>query len=497
MKTIGIKLADGSFYPILKEGTAEKKALNLTTVKDNQTTVQVDLYRSETESMQDAEYVDSLEIKHLVKHPNGEPDIALDISIDENNELKAELHDPETGKDSSTTVSLVSRTIEQRSEPSDVTIAETDGIENDDDNFEFDESLSPQLDDDDFSLDDDDFNFDPNSLNIDSLVEEPADGTDSEDTISDENSEPDEHAAAAAAGLGLLGAAAIASSNDSDTDTDSQDFSFDSTDTIQDEQLDMPDFSSSLDDTPAEDDTFTMADLPDDPFAEEETGSTTISDDDDFSIPDDFSLDDPFADSSDSETTVSDSDSEYSFSNSDSDKEDLSSMNNAGLDFSDILDEETKEGRASDSGESDETQKDTKVPVIICITCAVICIIAVLLILFVIPSKFNVVQKQDAETKIESVQTAEKQPDSPQNYDAKENEIVVAPAEKILPEVVQNEKPVPSKNITYKIKWGDTLWDISKAYYHNPWKYQKIAKYNNIKNPDHIISGTTIIIPAE
>ena len=54
MKTIGIKLADGSFYPILKEGTAEKKELNLTTVKDNQTTVQVDLYRSETESMQDA-----------------------------------------------------------------------------------------------------------------------------------------------------------------------------------------------------------------------------------------------------------------------------------------------------------------------------------------------------------------------------------------------------------------------------------------------------------
>ena len=116
MKTIGIKLADGSFYPILQEGTPDKKQLNLTTAKDNQTKVQVDLYRSETSSMEDAEYVDTLEIKHLKKHPNGEPDINLDISIDENNELNAELHDPETGKDSSTSVSLLSRTMELRNE---------------------------------------------------------------------------------------------------------------------------------------------------------------------------------------------------------------------------------------------------------------------------------------------------------------------------------------------------------------------------------------------
>ena len=63
MKTIGIKLADGTFYPVLTEGTADKKELNLTTVKDDQTTVQVDLYRSESGTMDDAEYVDTLEIK--------------------------------------------------------------------------------------------------------------------------------------------------------------------------------------------------------------------------------------------------------------------------------------------------------------------------------------------------------------------------------------------------------------------------------------------------
>ena len=51
MKTIGIKLADGSFYPILEEGTAKTYQLDLTTVKDGQTKVQIDLYRSESGSM--------------------------------------------------------------------------------------------------------------------------------------------------------------------------------------------------------------------------------------------------------------------------------------------------------------------------------------------------------------------------------------------------------------------------------------------------------------
>ena len=52
-----------------------------------------------------------------------------------------------------------------------------------------------------------------------------------------------------------------------------------------------------------------------------------------------------------------------------------------------------------------------------------------------------------------------------------------------------------AKIVKYKIKWGDTLWDIADSYYKNPWKYKTIAKYNGIKNPDYIISGTTISIP--
>src|SRR5574344_1319741 len=99
-KKIGIKLADGSFYPILEEGKPEKKTLELTTVKDNQETVQVDLYRSENGTMDDAEYVDSLQVDNLKAHPNGEPTLSFDINLDENDELSAEISDPESGKKS-------------------------------------------------------------------------------------------------------------------------------------------------------------------------------------------------------------------------------------------------------------------------------------------------------------------------------------------------------------------------------------------------------------
>ncbi|MDR1353057.1 MAG: LysM peptidoglycan-binding domain-containing protein [Treponema sp.] len=54
---------------------------------------------------------------------------------------------------------------------------------------------------------------------------------------------------------------------------------------------------------------------------------------------------------------------------------------------------------------------------------------------------------------------------------------------------------IPGNGIAYRIRWGDTLWDISEAFYRNPWLYSRIARYNGIRNPDLIISGTTIRIP--
>jgi len=56
---------------------------------------------------------------------------------------------------------------------------------------------------------------------------------------------------------------------------------------------------------------------------------------------------------------------------------------------------------------------------------------------------------------------------------------------------------IPKEGVDYKIRWGDTLWDIADAFYRNPWLYPRIARHNNIRNPDYIISGRTIRIPPK
>ena len=54
---------------------------------------------------------------------------------------------------------------------------------------------------------------------------------------------------------------------------------------------------------------------------------------------------------------------------------------------------------------------------------------------------------------------------------------------------------IPKEGVSYRIRYGDTLWDIADAFYRNPWLYSRIAQFNNIRNPNLIISGTTIIVP--
>jgi nucleoid-associated protein YgaU len=54
---------------------------------------------------------------------------------------------------------------------------------------------------------------------------------------------------------------------------------------------------------------------------------------------------------------------------------------------------------------------------------------------------------------------------------------------------------IPPNGAPYKIRWGDTLWDIAEAFYRDPWQYRRIVRFNNIRNPNLIVSGTTIRIP--
>lgn len=47
----------------------------------------------------------------------------------------------------------------------------------------------------------------------------------------------------------------------------------------------------------------------------------------------------------------------------------------------------------------------------------------------------------------------------------------------------------------YTIQRGDTLWSICKKFYGDPTLYSKLAKANNIPNPDLIYTGNTLSIP--
>ena len=451
MKTIGIKLADGSFYPVLEDNTPSEKKLELTTAHNNQTKVMVDLYRSATCSMDDAEYVDSLQIENLVARPNGEADIKFTISLDEENQLSAKIVDSETGNESNTTITLVSRTLEER------LVTDEYGIN------------------------------DSNSNKAGAVA-----------------------AGAVAAGGLLAAAAAMREKVKDETEVEEEPVVENVDDGVPfgDETLVE---EAAVEKSVSNEEISANETIIDETFADEALADDTITEDNsglpdmDFDIPDDTTetetpeMPDDFFNTDDLDNTEERQETmkDPTF--------DSVSPAAGGLNFDGLYDEETERGTPAENG-ADEVKKKTKVPVIICIICAIICIIATLLILFIIPSKYNLITKKHAKEAGTTVSIEEPAPEAepvsepepePVVPEAKEDEIIIIEkAEEVVPAQppVAEEKP---KNITYKIKWGDTLWDIADTYYKNPWKYKYIARYNGIKNPDYIISGTKIVIPAE
>jgi len=106
--SIGIKVADGSFYPVLEESFTGRKKLVLTTVRDNQTTVQIDLYRGEGDKIAQNQYVGSLIIENIQPAPKGEPEVEVNMGVDEEGNLEATASDLFTGERQSLSVSLKS-----------------------------------------------------------------------------------------------------------------------------------------------------------------------------------------------------------------------------------------------------------------------------------------------------------------------------------------------------------------------------------------------------
>ena len=96
--TIGIKVADGSYYPVLEHGFTGTKKLTLTTSRDNQRKVQIDLYSGIDPSPTPARFIGSLVIENILAASQGKPEIELLIGIDDEGQLSAEACDNSTGE---------------------------------------------------------------------------------------------------------------------------------------------------------------------------------------------------------------------------------------------------------------------------------------------------------------------------------------------------------------------------------------------------------------
>jgi len=95
--SIGIKIANGEFYPLVEENSLIKKRLILTTVHDNQPSVQIDLYRSPVQAMTEAQYIGTVVVENIKPKPKGDPSIEMIISSDENGNIIADAIDLDTG----------------------------------------------------------------------------------------------------------------------------------------------------------------------------------------------------------------------------------------------------------------------------------------------------------------------------------------------------------------------------------------------------------------
>lgn len=433
MKTIGIKLADGTFYPILEEGTPKKRMLDLTTAKDNQTKVQIDLYRSETGSMDDAEYVDTLEVTKLVPHPNGEPELHLSLGLDEDNNLSAEVIDPETGKKSETEVNLVSKTLAEKASPADFAPSlksdsgdndGANGLLSDGEDYSFDDladdtlaeeeekdaALSPDdlpeiksdaLEDMPFSFDDSDKTevpadspaleeASPNSENADDLgiADNTFEGMNFDspaptgaETVPDESSDAtvaDDTAGASAGDFDL-------------PDFDTDDFGSDENKSSESEASTGGNNSDEASAIAADTTGLDFGDLPDfddDEFkAESALASKSASESDIDTAFDTSALDD--FDTSDLDASLDSLNSSPS-----ADDKTAGYTNGSAMDFSNLYDKETMNGEHA-SVYDDDNEKKTRVPVIICIICAIICVLATILVLFVVPSKYNLIKSRN------------------------------------------------------------------------------------------------------
>lgn len=424
--TIGIKIADGTYRPIIEGESLKKKRLVLTTVHDEQGSVQIDLFLGTGDEFSDPRYVGSLVIEDLMPSGKGEPEIELVVGVDEDGNLNAVAGEIGSGEKQSLSVSLESL---------------------DDEGFE-----APNFDLDDKDFDVSDFgdipDFEESSLSDGPVFDD--------EPVFEEESE---------LGEGSLLDAAM----NLDGDTEFGDLTVPEDD---DEFGGLPSF----DDTALEETTFDEAPSFDE---EAESSAQTVFEEEGSDEFGDFPA---FT----GEPELEESFEDEGFSSS-------------GIDSG-----------FPEQEEEPPVNKKRKNPV------AIAAIIIIILLLLAIGAFMlirgrshdnvpplvadNAVTADDTSAEPEPEPEPVKAPEPEPSAEVPEPvaEPVAEPAAESAPAAVSTtEVPAAGRGggVWYRLKWGDTLWNLSKSFYRTPWLYGLIAVENDIKNPDVIYAGTDLFIP--
>jgi molecular chaperone DnaK (HSP70) len=484
-KTIGIKLADGTFYPIIDSDAPGKKKLGLTTVRDDQTEVHIDLYGSDDPAMKTAEYIDTLQVDHLSPCPAGKLDISVSLAIDENDVLSADIFEPESGTRSSKHLPRISQLI-ITPPPLDFAIVTADPVPAD--------TVAPVV-----NIPDFDFESAQEKDPLEDLLEEPVAAK------PEEPEEPEEPV------IDELEAFVEDESLPEETMLP----------VPPEETAPVEDQSGSDDEASLGDDDFSFLDEPVSMVGvdkaakadEPETAEPVVLSDDDFSFLDDEVDTQPADEFTGKEEALaaapvfvapvmSGVETGLTANASTISTEETSSLSDL---FDEVKTSEEENAKTRAMAEKPEKSSKIKTAVIVCSICAILCVGIFVALFFFAPDRSG-----EPAAWVETIVVVEPAPTAPEavRIEPVVEQPVEEPSLKIEPEaipvappppepVVPAPPPQPAKQepVRYRIKWGDTLWDIAGAYYKNPWLYRVISSYNDIRNPDYIISGTYILIP--
>ncbi|MFW5995435.1 MAG: Hsp70 family protein [Spirochaetia bacterium] len=103
---IAIRTADGALVPVLETGTRNRKQLVVTTARNDQKRVHIDMYEGPADNLANSEYIGSLVIDRIDPAAAGETEIRFVAGLDERGQLKATATNLANGDSQSLSISL-------------------------------------------------------------------------------------------------------------------------------------------------------------------------------------------------------------------------------------------------------------------------------------------------------------------------------------------------------------------------------------------------------